>query len=604
MGRRRTMDPMQSTDSIIAPLLAAISMAVGTEAGSTAVNRAPVDPLRVLAALSLVNRQVLEAAAVSVDGSPVRAAMFTLLCEKASHAGAYAQILAAGTCVDSEVHTLTDVPLATVNQMRDDLGPFACGSAALPPDVLTGPDRKALHKDPAEFLKSQLHLGYFAARHRISTHQRLMEHRGADGRMLPPSCPRLGQVLAGGKTDPRLIAHSAARLETLQPVLDAQPDPQLAGDRLEQQLARTLETGDNAIVGKFIKQAAIELDSTSVERGEAATARYLGLRYKGHKSTGYLWELTTDAEGHELLTTMADDLNNPRTGSGAPGAPAHGSPSELPDSEPALIPAWAIDPGIPVPDRPRAVFSDLGKLPAVHDQGWGDVDSLPGETNDQANARHRAQRLSQALMDALRAWMDPASPPDTTLPMKSRIELLVMIDYGSLTGALEKPGLTPQGEYISAAAARRMACNAGMLPLVMGGKSQPLDLGQRRRFFSKGQKRAIAARDRGCTSPGCTMPTHRCEVHHIKPFSEGGKTDVSNGALLCIRCHTSFHAGHFTFTVLQGIPHVVQAASAIRCKNPGETWSSTPKRQPARNPWFAPGNRLSGCFPASWPNRL
>ncbi|MDO5745786.1 MAG: DUF222 domain-containing protein [Micrococcaceae bacterium] len=567
---------MQDTSSIIDPVLAAIGMAVGTGAGGAPENTTTVDPLRLLAALSLVSRRALDAAAASVDSSPVRAAMFTLLCEKASYAGAYAQILAAGTCVDAEVHTLTDVPLAAVNRMVRDLEPFATGSATLPCDVLTGPDRKALHKDPAEFLKSQLHLGHFAARHRINTHQRLMEHHGADGCTLPPTFPRLAQVLAGGKADPRLVANSAAKLLSLQPVLDVQPDPQLAADRLERQLARTLDTVDNAGVGRFMKQAAIALENTSVERDEAATARYLGLRYKGRKPTGYLWELTTDVEGHELLTTLADDLNNPRTGSGSPGKPDSGSTRGLPDSLPAVIPAWAIDPGIPMPDRPRAQFSDLGKPTAVLQGRYGDIESLPGETEDQANARHRAQRLAQALMDALRTWMDPASPPDTSMPMKSHIELLVMIDYGSLTGALEKPGLTPHGEYISAAAARQMACNAGMLPLVMGARSQPLDLGERRRFFSKGQKRAIAARDRGCTNPGCSMPTHRCEVHHIQPFSEGGKTDVSNGALLCIRCHTSFHAGHFTFAVIQDIPHVVQPTSR------------DPYQIPTRNTFFHP----------------
>ncbi|MDO5744667.1 MAG: hypothetical protein Q4P23_09355, partial [Micrococcaceae bacterium] len=73
---------MQGTSSIIDPVLASIGMAVGTGAGGAPENSTPVDPLRVLAALSLVSRQALDAAAASVDSSPVRAAMFTLLCEK------------------------------------------------------------------------------------------------------------------------------------------------------------------------------------------------------------------------------------------------------------------------------------------------------------------------------------------------------------------------------------------------------------------------------------------------------------------------------------------------------------------------------------------
>ena len=102
--------------------------------------------------------------------------------------------------------------------------------------------------------------------------------------------------------------------------------------------------------------------------------------------------------------------------------------------------------------------------------------------------------------------------------MNSRIELLVMIDYAALTGALDTAGIHQPRRTLSAATARRMACNAGIIPVVMGGNSQPLDLGRRKRFFTKAQKRAIAARDRGCANPGCSMPAHRTEVHHIKPI--------------------------------------------------------------------------------------
>ena len=317
-----------------------------------------------------------------------------------------------------------------------------------------------------------------------------------------------------------------------------------------------------------------------MERDEAISARYLGLRYRGHKPTGYLWELTTDAEGHELLSTLADDLNNPRTASGVPADGADGAddnPGQTAGDEVPPIPAWAISPDTPMAQRPRAGFTDLGMRPGANAYGLPDAGFYPGESAAEANARRRAQRLSQALMDAIRIWQDPAAPTSPEMPMASRIELLVMIDYESLTGALDSPGMTPHGEYVSAAAARRMACNGGILPLVMGGKSQPLDLGRRRRFFTKGQKRAIAARDRGCANPGCAMPTHRCEVHHLKPFSEGGKTNVSQGLLLCVRCHTAYHAGHFTIRVLDGIPHVVLPKSRDPLQRPRRNWVFHPE---------------------------
>ncbi len=77
--------------------------------------------------------------------------------------------------------------------------------------------------------------------------------------------------------------------------------------------------------------------------------------------------------------------------------------------------------------------------------------------------------------------------------MNSRVDMLVMIDYDSLTGASEAPGLTGHGDYLAAATARRLACNAGILPLVMGGNSQPLDLGRKRTLLHQGPE----AGDRG-----------------------------------------------------------------------------------------------------------
>ncbi|WP_411734780.1 DUF222 domain-containing protein [Paeniglutamicibacter sp.] len=580
---------MGNAGNIIDTVLAAVGRALAAESGGTPGTEPHVDRLRLLAALDLATKKAIDDAAASVGDSPVRAAALTLLSERVYRTGSYAQVLAAGACVDTEVHTLTEKPLAALNQLLLDPGGFAAGVGRLPADQVTGPDRKPLHHDPAEFLKNQLHLGYLQARHRINTNERLMGHHGPDGTTLPPTCPQLAGVLAEGTADPRLLANAAAKLTALQPALDAQPDPGEARARLEEQVAHTVRVCDESTLGKFLKQAAIELEGTTVERDEAKNARYLGLSFRGHKPTGYLWELTTDAEGHELLSTLADDLNNPRTSSGRPATRAtseltgttgtqaalFGDPVD--GGEPPMIPAWAVNPDTPLEQRPRAGFTDLGKEPTCNPFGLPDNGLYPGETAEEAYARRRAQRLSQALMDAIRTWLDPAAPADPDMPMNSRIELLVMIDYDSLTGTLETPGVTPHGEFVSAAAARRMACNGGILPLVMGGKSQPLDLGRRRRFFTKGQKRAIAARDRGCANPGCSMPTHRCEVHHIKPFSEGGTTNVGQGLLLCVRCHTAFHAGHFTIRVLDGVPHVVLPKSRDPMQRPRRNWVFHPE---------------------------
>jgi hypothetical protein len=97
------------------------------------------------------------------------------------------------------------------------------------------------------------------------------------------------------------------------------------------------------------------------------------------------------------------------------------------------------------------------------------------------------------------------------------------------------------GDRVSAATARRLACEAGIIPVVLGGKSQVLDLGRSRRYHSKAQRVAIAMRDRHCTAQGCDAPPALCHVHHDIPWALGGRTSVKDGRLLCPRHHRAVH---------------------------------------------------------------
>jgi 5-methylcytosine-specific restriction protein A len=92
-------------------------------------------------------------------------------------------------------------------------------------------------------------------------------------------------------------------------------------------------------------------------------------------------------------------------------------------------------------------------------------------------------------------------------------------------------------DTISAATARMLAAEAEIIPVVLGGKSQVLDLGTGRRFFTEAQRRAMIARDGGgCTGPCCDAPNSWCDAAHIRPAGYG-PTSIDNGLLLCWRCH-------------------------------------------------------------------
>ena len=68
----------------------------------------------------------------------------------------------------------------------------------------------------------------------------------------------------------------------------------------------------------------------------------------------------------------------------------------------------------------------------------------------------------------------------------------------------------------------------------------PLRLGRMRRIATLGQTAALIARDHGCSFPGCDTAPEWCERHHIRPWSEGGLTDLDNLTLLCPYHHHNF----------------------------------------------------------------
>ena len=98
-------------------------------------------------------------------------------------------------------------------------------------------------------------------------------------------------------------------------------------------------------------------------------------------------------------------------------------------------------------------------------------------------------------------------------------------------------GLLADGTEVSAGELRRLVCDAGFIPVVLGGKSEILDLGRMRRLASPALRHAVGLRDGHCAFPGCEVPLHRCELHHIRPWQDGGPTSLDNLVALCVRHH-------------------------------------------------------------------
>lgn len=132
---------------------------------------------------------------------------------------------------------------------------------------------------------------------------------------------------------------------------------------------------------------------------------------------------------------------------------------------------------------------------------------------------------------------------DAGVPPSAAAERVVSegSDPDSASGELDHVG------PVSASVARRLACDASVMRVVMAGRSEPLDLGRRTPVVSPAIRRAVMVRDGRCRFPGCERPKAWCDAHHAVHWADGGPTSVSNLVLLCRRHHRMVHEpGRFT----------------------------------------------------------
>ncbi len=135
--------------------------------------------------------------------------------------------------------------------------------------------------------------------------------------------------------------------------------------------------------------------------------------------------------------------------------------------------------------------------------------------------------------------------------------IVVTLDHDTLQAGVGA-ALLDTGGPISISQTRRLACNAALIPAVLGADSQVLDLGRTRRLFDRHQRLALATHDRGCIFPGCQRPPAWCEAHHRTPWTRNGPTDLTNGCLLCSFHHHLIHQGEWHLTLApDGITDVI-----------------------------------------------
>jgi hypothetical protein len=168
-----------------------------------------------------------------------------------------------------------------------------------------------------------------------------------------------------------------------------------------------------------------------------------------------------------------------------------------------------------------------------------------GERDSRSPQLRRGQALIEVCRRATSAGDRPSSGVKTTLMLTMSYE-----DLAARVGAATVVGSTQGGSLIAPETVRRLACDANVIPTVLGARGEVLDQGRSTRLATPGQLAALWLRDAGCSFPGCTTPAHWCDAHHLVHWADGGSSDLTNLALLCGRHHSVVHrdqlAGHVT----------------------------------------------------------
>ena len=157
--------------------------------------------------------------------------------------------------------------------------------------------------------------------------------------------------------------------------------------------------------------------------------------------------------------------------------------------------------------------------------------------------RTHAQRRHDAIGELANHYLAHADLPAIN---GERPRVVVTIDYDALVNNLHNAwGLLPSGATVSPATARRLACDAELIPAVLNARGDVLDVAVASRSFTTAVRRAAWLEQGGkCAFPKCRRPPVDC--HHIIWWSKGGPSTLDNAAWLCAFHHWLVHEGRWT----------------------------------------------------------
>lgn len=372
------------------------------------------------------------------------------------------------------------------------------------------PESKSEFRDTLDYLRARLRISRSEANRRVRLGAGTMPQTLISGGEAPPKYEHLAAGLAESEINCKAATLIHDTLERVRAV--ASPEDLAA---MEQQLTRQAAESDLDTLRVITRTWEAAIDSDGREPGTEQLAAQQGVFVKPKRWGLNRFEVVATDEQYEHLITAMNTHTNPRL---------------------------------------RKTFAAEGDSSAAQDAG---VDEDDRPTPDWPMPT-RPQQLLQGLVGSCRIALATDGLPASG---GHRPQVMVNIDYNDLVSGIGSSGQAVFGGMITPQTARKIACDADLIPLVLGGNGEVLDVGRAQRLFTPAQRRALVARDKGCAFPGCTMPAHWTEAHHIRFWKKHkGRTSVANGVLLCSFHHHLVHAEDWTIESIDGIPWFIPPA--------------------------------------------
>jgi hypothetical protein len=158
-----------------------------------------------------------------------------------------------------------------------------------------------------------------------------------------------------------------------------------------------------------------------------------------------------------------------------------------------------------------------------------------GERGPEFERESWGAQQADALVTVARSYLSGGS--EGCASTADAYQVVVHVDGSALNGGEGRSDVALES-------VKRLTCDGSVVPMVDGADGEPLNVGRKQRTVPAALKRALQARDGGCSFPGCTH-TRFVDAHHIRHWADGGETSLENTMLLCSGHHRLVHEGGY-----------------------------------------------------------